>query len=163
MPVAPRSSCLAFLLLPSLLGPALLLGFVLLSLLFVLLPACFGLLLGLGWRCGWHDGFGVFGLPCCCSGVVDGAVVVRANGEGGAYTLAVDDDGGLGCFARRYRLGVRVVGVLDLAEVAALHGFRTLFLSLRHPFSIWTSSGRAAISRSMCALTLVWKQGASRH
>ncbi len=36
-----------------------------------------------------------------CSWVVDGAVVVRANGEGGAYALAVDDDGGPGCLARR--------------------------------------------------------------
>jgi hypothetical protein len=26
-----------------------------------------------------------------------------------------------------------------------------------------TSSGRAAISRSMCAVTFAWKHGASRH
>jgi hypothetical protein len=32
-----------------------------------------------------------------------------------------------------------------------------------HAVSIVTSSDRAAISRSMCAVTLAWKQGASRH
>lgn len=56
--------------------------------------------------------------------VMDGAVVVGANGEDGTYALAVDDDCGLGCCAWCYRLGNGVIGVLDLVEVSALHCFR---------------------------------------
>lgn len=59
---------------------------------------------------------------------MDGAIIVGAYRERGSYALAVDDDGGLGCLARHYRLGVGVVGVLDLAEVSALDGSGALFL-----------------------------------
>ena len=83
-----------FLFLPPLFRPALLHLGVLPLLLLVLLLPLFGLFLGLLFRCGCHGGCGVCGLPCGCAWVVDGAVVVGANGEGGAYALAVDDDGG---------------------------------------------------------------------
>ncbi len=53
---------------------------------------------------------------------MDGAVIVGADSKGGAYALAVDDDGCLGGYAGRDRLGVRVYGLLNLAEVAALDG-----------------------------------------
>jgi hypothetical protein len=57
------------------------------------------------------------------SWIVDGAVVVRAYGEGGSYALAVDDDCGLSGCTRRGWLGVRVLDYgLDLAEVPALDG-----------------------------------------
>ncbi len=59
---------------------------------------------------------------------MDRAVVVGANGKGAAYALAINDDGGFSCLARCYWLGVGVVGVLDLAEVAALDGSGPLFL-----------------------------------
>ena len=64
----------------------------------------------------------MFGSPRCGAWVVDWTVVVGAYGEGAAYALAVDDDGGLSRLARRYRLRVRIVVMLDLAEVAALNG-----------------------------------------
>jgi len=62
-------------------------------------------------------------LFCCCSWVVDGAIVVCAYGESGSYALAVDNDCGFRGCARRGWLGVRVFDYrLDLAEVAALDG-----------------------------------------
>jgi hypothetical protein len=52
---------------------------------------------------------------------VNGAIVVRAYSQGGAYALAIDDDGGLG---RRARHGGFRVGIIyrrfDLTVVAAL-------------------------------------------
>ena len=55
------------------------------------------------------------------------AVVICADGEGGADTLAVDDDGGFGGIAGCDRFGIRVVGVFDLAEVSALDGTGAFF------------------------------------
>ncbi len=168
--VAPGQFCLAFLLLALFLllpffGPAFLLCVVLLLL----------LLRAAGWRssasssvstagAGAMTGAGCLGCSGGGAGVVDGAMVVGANGEDGAYALAVDHEGGFGGGAGWLRLGVGVVGGgVDLAEVSALDGSGRFSLGLRHPSSICTSSGRAAISRSMWAFTLVWKHGASRH
>ena len=59
---------------------------------------------------------------------MDGAVVVRANGERGAYAFAAQNDGGLGGFARWYRLGIWVVmAQLNLTIGAAADGSRPLF------------------------------------
>ena len=100
----------------------------------MLLSTLLGLLVRLGWLCGWHDGSGVLGLPRCGAGVVDGALVVRAYGDGGPYPLAEDDDGGLGCFAAWYRLGIRVVNYrLNLFVDAPLHGSGSLLLGVAVP------------------------------
>ena len=106
-------------------------GLVLLSALLVLGLALCGFFWGLlGW--GSHDGGRVLllllGLPGGGARTMDRAVVVGANGEGGAYALAVDDDGGFSCLAWCYRLGVGVIGVFDFAEVAALDGSGPLLL-----------------------------------
>jgi hypothetical protein len=54
---------------------------------------------------------------------MNGAVVVRAYGDGGSYALAVNDDCGFGGCTRRGWLGIRVLFYrLDLAEVSALNG-----------------------------------------
>ena len=87
-----------------------------------------GLFRAFGWRRRRHGRSWMFGFACCRARVMDGAVVVGAHGECGPDTLAVDDDGGFGCFARRYRLGIGVVGGLNLAEVPGLHGTGALFL-----------------------------------
>jgi hypothetical protein len=56
-------------------------------------------------------------------------VVVRANADGGAYALAVDDDGWLCRFAWLYRFCVGVLDYcLDFAEDATLYGSGTLLL-----------------------------------
>ena len=56
-------------------------------------------------------------------------MVVGANGEGGSYTLAVNNDGGLGGLARCYGLCVGVlVGGVDLAIGAAADGSGALLL-----------------------------------
>ncbi len=71
----------------------------------------------------------------CCSGggsgIVDRALVVRANSEECAYALAVDHDCGSGGGAGGYRFGVGVlVGGVDFAEVSTLHGFGPLLARL---------------------------------
>ena len=96
-------------LLPELLGPALLLGFVLLPLLFVpLFCASASSSVSSGLSAGGAGGFWMFGFAFCRAWVMDWTVVVGANGERGADTLAVNDDGEFGCFARRYLLDVGV-------------------------------------------------------
>src|SRR5271156_5863708 len=51
------------------------------------------------------------------------ALVVGAYGDGGACAFSVDDDRGLGCFARKHWLCIGVFdSILNLAEVPALHG-----------------------------------------
>ena len=69
-----------------------------LSLLVLLFPGL-GLFLGFCRGCWRHDRGGVFGGFGGGAGIVDGAIVVGANGEGGSYALAVNDDGGFGGFA----------------------------------------------------------------
>lgn len=58
--------------------------------------------------------------------VVDGAVVIRATGEGGSYAFAAGEDGAPGCLAGCYRFGVGIISVLDPAEVATLCRSRAL-------------------------------------
>ncbi len=59
---------------------------------------------------------------------MDWTVIIGAYGEGAAHALAVDDHCGSGGLARRYRLGVGIVVMLDLAEVAARNGSGALLL-----------------------------------
>jgi hypothetical protein len=71
---------------------------------------------------------GCFG---CCLWVMHGAMFVDANGQFAAKLLAIDNDCGLGCFARHHRLRVGVVNhVGNLPNVAALHGSRSLFFGI---------------------------------
>src|ERR1700739_42038 len=87
-----------FQLLLTFLGSPFLFLLVFLSLLFIVALAFLGFLLCLGFGCGCHRGSRVRGLFCCCSWIVDGAMIVRTYGEGGSYALAVDYDRGLsGC------------------------------------------------------------------
>jgi hypothetical protein len=66
---------------------------------------------------------------CRCARIMHGAVVVCAYCEGGAYTLAVDDDCWFGCGAWRGWFGVGIVhDGFYLAEVAALSGSGFLLL-----------------------------------
>jgi hypothetical protein len=59
------------------------------------------------------------------------AILVGANGQLGAETFAVDDDGGLGCGARHFRFRIRVVGHgLDLSDVSTLNGSGSLLLGI---------------------------------
>jgi hypothetical protein len=63
--------------------------------------------------------------------VMHQAVLVRADGQLAAKLLAIDDDGDLRGFARLGWLGVRVVGHgVDLSDVSALNGSRSLFLGV---------------------------------
>ncbi len=89
-----------FLFLPPLLRSPFLHLSVLTLLLLILLLSRLGLLLRLLFRCGCHGGCGVGNLSRGCAWVVDRAVVVGAYGDGGAYPLAVDDDGGFDGGAR---------------------------------------------------------------
>jgi hypothetical protein len=112
-----------FELLFTLFGFPLLFLLVLLSLLFVVALAFLDLFLRLGFARGFHRRGRIGGLFRRRSWIVDGAVVVRASGEGGSYALAVDDDCGLSGCTRRGWLGVGVLDYsLDLVEVAALDG-----------------------------------------
>ncbi len=128
--VALGELCLAFLffallLLAAFFCPAFLLLLMSLALCLMLLAALLGLSVGFSLGRGGNNGRGVLGFLCGltggCAGVVDGALVVGANGEDGPYALAVDDDCGFGGFAGGYRLGVGVlVGGVDFAEVSTL-------------------------------------------
>ena len=115
-------------LLSPLFGSPFLFLLVLLSLLFIVALAFLGLFFCLGFGRGCNRRGGVVSLFCCCSWIVDGAVVVRAYGDGGSYALAVKDDCGFSGCTRRGWLGIRVLFYrLDLAEVPGLDGSRSLF------------------------------------
>jgi len=85
-------------------------GLVLLSALlvfgFALCGFFWGFLLGGGSDDGDRVLLLLLGLTYGCAGVVYRAVIVGANGEGGSYALAVDDDGGPGSLAGCNRLSV---------------------------------------------------------
>jgi hypothetical protein len=67
--------------------------------------------------------YGVSGLLCCGAWIVHRAVVVRGDGEGCAYTLAVNDDCWFGSGAWRGWFSVGIVhNGFYLVEVAALNG-----------------------------------------
>src|ERR1700685_2644288 len=84
------------------LGSALLFLLVILSLLFVMTLALLGLLFRFSFRSRGHLWSRVCGLCCGCSWIVYRALVVGAYGDSGACAFSVDDDRGLGCFARKY-------------------------------------------------------------
>ena len=101
---------------------------ILLSLLFVVALAYFGLFLCLGFGGGCQRWGWIGGLFFCCLWVVYGAIVVCAYGESGSYALAVDNDCGFRGCTRLGWFGVRVLNYrLDLAEVPALDGSGPLF------------------------------------
>ena len=85
--------------------------------------ALLGLLFRFSFRSRGHLWSRVRGLCCGCSWIMYRALVVGAYGDGGAYAFSVDDDRGLGCFARKHWLRIGVFdSILNLAEVPALHG-----------------------------------------
>jgi hypothetical protein len=137
-------------------GFSLLLLLILLSLLFVVALALLGLFLRLDFGRGCYCWGGICGLFCCCSWVVYRAIVVCADGDSGSYAFAVDDDCGLRGCTRWGWLGVWVLFYpLDLAEVPALDRSRSLFSCVPPAVLDLISSGRAAISRSMWAVSLI--------
>jgi hypothetical protein len=92
------------------------------------------------------------------AGVVDGAVGVSANGADGACACTVDDDGLFRGFAGRDRLCFLVLdfgrfnlGVFPTRECTGLPLPRVAVVG-----PIWTNSGRADTSRSICAVSLAW-------
>ena len=105
----------------------------------------------LGVACGcWIDGRAWTGSVLGLAWVVDRAIVLGAHADGGSDVLAVDDQGGAGEGAGR--LGVGVLGRCRESRYSPRsRAPGRCSLRLRHEVSIWTNSGCAAISRSICA------------
>ncbi len=102
---------------------ALLLFLVLLSALRVFAFALCSLFLGLLFRGRCHDGGEVGRMFGCGLWIMHRAVGIGADGECGADTFAVDDEGGLGGFAGQGWLRIGVLGDgFDLPDVSELDG-----------------------------------------
>ncbi len=93
----------------TLFGSPLLLLLVLLSLLFVVALAFFGLLLCLGFGRGCQRWGWIGGLFFCCSWVVYGAIVVYAYGESGPHALAQSAVVSVGSSSRFGPVPLRVI------------------------------------------------------